>query len=59
MASCVIRYNDTFITYMIDILAQQKTVASRDVKFDEDMKSSKSQDSPLKIEKNGGCFSKH
>jgi hypothetical protein len=51
IASCVVGYNDTSTTYRINIPTQQKTMVSRDVKFDEDVRSSSSHDSPSVIER--------
>jgi hypothetical protein len=45
IASCVVGYNDTSTTYRIDI-PTTKHVVSRDVKFDEDVRSSSSHVSP-------------
>jgi hypothetical protein len=51
LASCVDVYNYTSTTYRIGIPTQRKTMMSRDVKFDEDVRSSSSQDSPSMIER--------
>jgi hypothetical protein len=42
IASCVDGYNDTSTTYRIDIPTQWETVVSKDVIFDEDVRSSSS-----------------
>jgi hypothetical protein len=52
IASCVVGYNDTSTVFKVYIPTQQKTVVSRDVKFDEDVRSFSSQDSPSVIEEN-------
>lgn len=40
VVSCFDGYNDTSIAYRIDILAQWEIVASKDMMFDEDARSS-------------------
>ena len=48
--SCFVGYNGTFKAYIIYILVHRNTMVSKEVKFDEDMCSSRSQVSPLVIE---------
>jgi hypothetical protein len=50
IASRVDGYSDTYTTYKINILTQWEIVVSKDVIFEEDMRSSNSHDSPLVIE---------
>jgi hypothetical protein len=42
IASCIVRYNMTSRTYSIYIPAQQDVKVSKDVKFDDDVRSSSS-----------------
>ena len=51
LESCVDEYNDTSIIYMVDFSTNWEIVVIRDVIFDEDVRCSSSQYSPLVIKK--------